>query len=155
MCLFLPVGYALLTTDLCFDLPWVLQPSQTTANTLRQYYTFILTPSLYSPGYWLPLFAIYVFLGLCPSVLNWILFWLFVPIACRYYYILGHPTDPNYRWQLRHWWTIIVIRMVLYCVTYYNLKQRNCKWSDYGTHAIQLYQRIMEEGPQDTNDKEF
>jgi hypothetical protein len=143
MCLFLPMGYALLTADLCVDLPWVLFPSKTTANNLRRYYTFILTPSLYTPGYWWPVFATYVFLAQCPDVWNWVTFWLFVPIAYRYSFILNHPEDPRYAVQLNHWWTIVVIRLILYMVTFHNLRNRGCAWSDYSSHAESLYQRLF------------
>ena len=143
MCLFLPLGYVLLTADLCVDLPWVLRPSPKTADTLRHYYNFILTPSIYSPGYFWPVFATYVFLAQCPDFWNWTTFWLFVPISYRYYFILSDPRGRNFEWQLRHWWTIIVIRIGLYIVTFYNLRNRGCQWSDYGDHAVSLYERLF------------
>ena len=137
MCLFLPLGYAFLTVDLYYDLRWCCWPSKRTKSDLQGYYTFLLTPKGANPGYWFPLYAMFVFLIQCPNKYNWMTFWLFVPIGMRY---VGLLTGKDRK--LSHWWTIVVIRIVLYVVTYYNLQHRECVWSEYAQHGESLIQQL-------------
>ena len=140
MCLFLRLGYVLLTADLCVDVPWVLHPSNKTATRLRKFYTFILTPTWYCPGYWWPCFAIYVFLHQCPDSYNWMTFWLFVPVAYRYYFILTQPDNQNHSQMLSNWWTIVLIRIVLFVVVFNAIRQRGCQWHRVFDHWVGLYE---------------
>lgn len=115
-CGLLPFGCLLLIVDSYFDLRWVLFPSKETDRALRNYYTFILRPTLTpipSPGYYFPFYAVYKLCYECPTIYNFVLFSLFAPISSRYVGILN--SDPKER--LQNWWTIIVLRVGLFFVT--------------------------------------
>ena len=111
-CGILPLGYLLLLVDSYFDIRWVLWPSKRTETELRNYYTLILTPALRplpSPGYWFPLYVIYKLTYQCPTMYNFILLGLFLPISYRYKGILNQCETE----RLQHWWTIVALRVCL------------------------------------------
>jgi hypothetical protein len=142
MCVFLPIGYMLMTVDIFFDLQWCLFPSFKSAADLRWYYTNLLTPRILSlrpyPGYWFPFYAIYVFLFQCLNMYNWITFLCFVPIGYRYIGIL-RETDKT----LNHWWIVVLMRVGLTVSTHYNLAYRGCFWSEYGQHAAVIVDGLL------------
>ena len=121
LCNFLPLGWLLLVVDSYFDLRWVMFPSQRTAESLKNYYTTILTPRWYNPGLFFPPYAIYKMCLECPNPYNFALLVLFMPLAYRYRLILQH------RDSLNHWWTVLVIRLALFTITTINFRQWGCK----------------------------
>ena len=122
-CAILPVGYGLIIADSIFDLNWVLRPSSATKQALIGYYTTILTPKVTFgyPGYWWPLFVIFKLCIQCPNELNYLTLMIFLPIAYRYVGLMN-GTDT----QLRHWWTIVVLRILLVVVNTWNLRVLQC-----------------------------
>ena len=130
MCAFLPLGFILQTMDIYHDLAWCLFPSGKTGEALRNYYISLLTPTTFwskwkyiplYPGYLFPLYAIFVFLYLCPTIYNWYTFFLYIPLMWRYYRIMSNQDK-----TLKGWWSVIVLRVLLTIVTIYNIQHRNC-----------------------------
>ena len=114
-CALLPLGFLLLICDSYFDLRWVFFPSKETDRDLRNYYTFILRPTLApvpSPGYYFPFYAMYKLCVQCPTTYNFMLLALFLPIGYRYKGILSFDPDE----QLQNWWTIVALRVGLFSV---------------------------------------
>ena len=122
VCAILPMGYILLAVDTYHDLQWCIRPSEKTAHQLRRYYSFILTPKfspLPWPGFWFPIYVMYVFLYLCPDWIGWTMMALYIPL-CRRYYRIEH--DEN----LHGWWSVVIIRVGLAALTYRGLAERGC-----------------------------
>jgi hypothetical protein len=122
-CAILPMGYGLLLADSIFDLQWVFRPSSATKQALIAYYQTILTPqvSYGYPGYVWPLFVIFKLCIQCPNPHNYATLALFLPIAYRYVGIMN-GTDTH----LKHWWTIVVLRILLVIVNTWNLRTLQC-----------------------------
>ena len=126
MCAFLPLGFVLMSADAYHDLQWCMAPSLKTENALRNYYTKLLTPAFVWgivpwPGYLFPIYATFVFLFQCPSIYNLYTFFLYLPVAWRYFLLLTGRDR-----QLSHWWMIPMLRVALTAVTIWNLQERNC-----------------------------
>ena len=129
MCSLLPFGFVLLTSDLFHDLRWCLSPSKENARKLKEYYMAVLTPRLLPipwPGLLFPLYAIYIFVGMCPDWINWSLFFLYIPLCEKYYRIKQGEMD-----CLRSWWLVIVIRVLMGILTYKGWGERGCRMIDY------------------------
>jgi hypothetical protein len=147
-CALLPLGFLLLTSDICFDLQYVFRPSGASARRLIRYYQLILTPAVYHPGYFFPVYATYQLCVRCYSPYNLMLLLLWAPIAQRYTTIYKVKTttttteeeeedvchySSRHASLLKHWWTVIVLRIALYYVTYVNFSGCGCTadtWSD-------------------------
>ena len=127
MCSFLPLGLFLMSMDITYDLGWCLFPSKKTAQSLCEYYTFILTPRLLPPypGWLFPVYTTYVFLWQCPNVYNWCIFLVYIPVSYRYYRILTKQDD------LQRWWFVVLLRALLTLATLRNLQSRGCVWGEY------------------------
>ena len=121
-CALLPVGYLLLIVDAFLDIRWAFFPTPKTKQALIDYYTTILTPQTFYPGYWYPLFVIYKLCVQCPRIHNYVTLALFLPIAYRYVGLL-RGTDT----KLAHWWTILIWRVLLAIATTWNLKSLGCR----------------------------
>lgn len=119
-CFMLPLGYLLLLMDSYFDVRFVVWPTPMTAHALRKYYTTVLTPTYYWPGYWFPLIAISIMCGVCPHMYNYVLLVLFSLVALRYVGILQGTED------LRYWWTVVVIRIALVLVVTLEWRDLDC-----------------------------
>lgn len=131
-CAVLPVGYLLLAVDSYFDICWVLWPSLKTASAVKAYYTTILTPRApyLFPGYWFPVYVIFLLCAQCPTAYNYVLLVLFGVVAYRYVGIL-RGTDH----QLRHWWTVIVVRVLLAIYTTRDIQSLQCRsMANYAEH---------------------
>uniref|UniRef100_A0A7S1C084 Uncharacterized protein n=1 Tax=Corethron hystrix TaxID=216773 RepID=A0A7S1C084_9STRA len=133
MCSFLPFGLLLLAADSYHDLRWCLSPSEVNAKRLRRYYTTILTPRLKPipcPGFFFPPLAIYIFLGMCPDWIGWSQFALFVPLSRKYYGIFK-AKEGKYD-DLRGWWGVVAIRVILVALTWRGIVERGCWVAQYG-----------------------
>lgn len=134
-CTLLPVGYLLLLVDAYFDLRWVLFPSTKTKQALIDYYTTILTPTNFYPGYWYPVYVIYKLCLQCPTSYHFLTLGMFLPVAYRYVGILRR-TDT----RLDHWWTIIVWRVMLAIVTTWNIQSLGCRGPrEYMVHLQETF----------------
>lgn len=132
-CALLPVGYLLLLVDAYFDLRWVLFPSPKSKQALTLYYTTILTPTRFFPGYWYAVWVIYKLCLQCPTAHHVATLALFLPIAYRYVGLL-RGTDTC----LEYWWTILIWRILLAVETTWNLQTLGCAMSspaDYVQHV--------------------
>ena len=128
MCTLLPLGYLLLASDSFHDLRWCLTPSDHTGHKLKQYYNAILTPRLLPipcPGFLFPLYVTWIFIGMCPDWVGWCLFACYIPLCRRYYNIKKGRDD------LRGWWTIVAIRVIMLALTYKGIELRGCRMGDY------------------------
>ena len=104
------ISCVLLLMDLYFDLAYILWPSKENAAKLCTYYKGILTPSLSPmpwPGYWFPPFTIYKLWYECPDPIFVTLSLLWFILAVRYHAI-WNGCD-----QLHHWWTVVLVRVVM------------------------------------------
>mmetsp|Transcript_116029 Transcript_116029/g.173372 ORF Transcript_116029/g.173372 Transcript_116029/m.173372 type:complete len:182 (-) Transcript_116029:142-687(-) len=149
-CALLPLGYLLLTSDICFDLQYVLNPSGSSAQRLMGYYQSILTPSFYSPGYFFPFYATYQLCVRCYSPYNLVLLLLWLPIAKRYTTIYKvdltneiavEDCHSRHGMLLKHWWTVILLRLALYYVTYIDYRGCGCS-TDTWTEAMRGFMGV-------------
>lgn len=141
MCSLLPFGFVLLACDAYHDLRWCLAPSSATKHQLRQYYINILTPRLLPipfPGFLFPLYVIYVFIGVCPDWIGWSMLALYIPLCKRYYSIKRGQDD------LRGWWMVVGIRVLMAFLTYEGLIERGCQMKDYKHNFVTFMKEANE-----------
>jgi hypothetical protein len=145
MCIFLPIGFILLAFDSYHDLRWCLQPSKTTANQLKWYYSTILTPRIAPipcPGFLFPIYVIYFFLNVCPDWIGWSMFALYIPLCERYYRIIclekkrrerggGDEEEDSNNDCLEGWWLVVGIRVGLAALTHQGIVERGCNIEEY------------------------
>ena len=120
------ISYVLLLFDSYFDITFILNPTKENAASLRSYYKLVLTPSLSPlpwPGYSFPPYTIYKMCYECPNVYFLTLSALWLLLSVRYHRILRDTDD------LKHWWSVVLIRVVMAILLALNLGSTRCQLS--------------------------